>query len=257
MLERQIALVTGSGQGIGKAIALQLAQSGAKAVFSDINPDTMNSAVEEAKAMGLDAIGIACDISDAESRSRLIESIERECGRLDLLVNNAGVGARVRADMLELAEENYDWLMDINLKGPYFLTQALAKKMIEWKKQDAAAQPRIVFITSISSYTVSISRAEYCISKAGLTMAAQLFAVRMAEYNIPVLEIRPGIIETPMTRVVKDKYEKLIADGLLPTKRMGQPEDIAKVVCAIARGDLDYCTGESIEVGGGFGLTRL
>jgi len=147
--------------------------------------------------------------------------------------------------------------MAVNLQGPYFLTQQVANLMIAWKNEGIVATPRIVFVTSISAYTSSPGRGEYCVSKAGLSMAVMLYGDRLAEHGIPVLEIAPGIIETRMTSVVKDKYDTLIAEGLLPTKRWGQPDDVAKVVSAFARGDLDYSTGQRIEVGGGFGMRRL
>ncbi len=180
----------------------------------------------------------------------MVEEIAERFGRLDLLVNNAGVAPRERKDILEAGEESYDRVMRINLRGPYFLTQLAARRMVEWKQAGVVPSPRIVFITSVSAYTSSPSRGEYCISKAGLSMAVKLYADRLAEFAIPVIEIRPGIIETPMTSVVKEKYDKMIADGLLPTKRWGRPEDVAKVVSAVARGDLDYSTGQ-VDRGGG------
>jgi len=178
-------------------------------------------------------------------------------GRLDLLVNNAGVAPEERQDLLFATEESFDRLVRINLKGPYFLTQLAAKQMVQWQETGAMPLGRIAFVTSISAYTASTSRGDYCISKAGLTMAVRLFADRLAEYGIPVVEIRPGIIETRMTGAVKGKYDKLIGEGLLPMGRWGQPEDVARVVSAFGRGDLDYSTGVSIDVSGGFNLRRL
>ena len=192
-------------------------------------------------------------MTDKAARRFVVE----ELGRLDLLVNNAGVAPKERTDILKADEESFDRVMSINLKGPYFLTKLAADRMIQWKRADKVRHPRIVFITSISAYASSPSRGEYCVSKAGLSMAAKLYADRLAEFGIPVLEIRPGIIRTPMTSGVKDKYDKLIEEGLLPIKRWGEPEDVARVVSAFARGDLDYCTGQAIEVGGGFGIRRL
>jgi len=258
-----VALVTGAGQGIGRGIALQLAADGFLAVINDVVADPANTAsgAYEVKATiesrGGRAHVIRADIADAVGRAGMIEEIAERFGRLDLLVNNAGVAPRERKDILEAGEESYDRVMAINLRGPYFLTQLAARRMIAWKRAGVAPAPRIVFITSVSAYTSSPSRGEYCISKAGLSMAVKLYADRLAEFGIPVIEIRPGIIETPMTAVVKGKYDKMIADGLLPTKRWGRPEDVAKVVSAVARGDLDYSTGQAIEVGGGFGLRRL
>jgi NAD(P)-dependent dehydrogenase (short-subunit alcohol dehydrogenase family) len=197
------------------------------------------------------------DVALARDRQEMIDFVASRFGRLDLLVNNAGIAPIERRDILEATEESFERVLAVNLKGPYFLTQLAARRMTRWVEEGAVEAPRIVFITSISAYTSSLTRGEYCISKAGLSMAAKLYADRLAEFGIPVIEIRPGIIETPMTAVVKDKYDRLIADGLVPQKRWGKPEDIARVVSAFARGDLDYSTGESIEVGGGFHLRRL
>jgi NAD(P)-dependent dehydrogenase (short-subunit alcohol dehydrogenase family) len=197
------------------------------------------------------------DVASREDREATVDYIDTTYGRLDLLVNNAGVAPSKRMDVLEATEESYDRVMGINLKGPYFLTQLVANRMIQWKEAGVVKEPRIAFIGSISAYAISPARGEYCISKAGLSMASQLFAVRLGEYGIPVIDIAPGIIESDMTSTVKAKYDKLIAEGLLVTKRWGQPDDIAKAVSAFAAGHFDYSTGERIEVGGGFGLIRL
>ncbi|MFW5864251.1 MAG: 3-ketoacyl-ACP reductase [bacterium] len=261
--EQKIALVTGSGLGIGRGIAIHLARDGYLTILNSrsADPAVTDTGCYEVKALieseGGQADVCRGDIGSSEDRERLIDFVAEKYGRLDLLVNNAGVAPKERNDILEATENSFDWLLGINLKGPYFLTQLAARRMIEWKEQGVVSDPRIVFITSISAYTSSTNRGEYCISKAGLSMAAKLWADRLGEYGIPVIEVQPGIIETPMTSKVKDKYTALIEDGLLPTRRMGQPEDIARLVSAIGRGDLDYCTGESIEVGGGFGLRRL
>lgn len=258
-----VALVTGAGQGIGRGIALQLARDGYAVVINDVvaDPDNTESGAYEVKQTIEKAGGSAevfrADISSADDRAAMVEFIAETFGRLDLLVNNAGVAPRERKDILEAGEESFDRLIAINLKGAYFLTQLVANRMIAWQQAGAVEHPRIAFITSISAYVSSPSRGEYCVSKAGLSMAAKLYADRLAEYDIPVLEIRPGIIETPMTAVVKDKYDKMIAEGLLPQKRWGTPDDIARVISAFGRGDLDYSTGEAIEVGGGFAVRRL
>lgn len=258
-----VALVTGAGQGIGRGIALQLAADGHAVVINDVIADESNtdSGAYEVKKTIEEAGGVAevyrADIASAPERAAMIDFIAERFGRLDLLVNNAGVAPKERKDILEATEESFERLMSINLQGPYFLTQLAANRMIAWKEEGEIESPRIAFITSISAYTSSPARGEYCVSKAGLSMAVKLYADRLSEFGIPVFEIQPGIIQTPMTSVVKQKYDEMIADGLLPTKRWGVPEDIGRVISAIARGDLDYSTGQCIEVGGGFGLRRL
>lgn len=260
---KPVALVTGAGQGIGRGIALQLSKDGYTVAINDVVADPANlergayevkAAIEKA---GGEAIVCQADISKTADRERMVEEIDKAFGRIDLLVNNAGVAPKERKDILEAGEESFERLMSINLQGPYFLTQLVANKMIAYKKSGAVETPRVLFVTSISSSVSSTGRGEYCVSKAGLTMAARLFADRLGEYAIPVLEVQPGIIKTPMTSVVTEKYDNLIAGGLLPIKRWGLPEDIAKVVSAFAQGYLDYSTGECIEVGGGFKIPRL
>lgn len=261
--EKRVALVTGSRRGIGRGVALRLAQDGFRVVINGVTADPPGSneglyglqrLIEEA---GGEAAVFRADVALAEERDAMVDFVVERFGRLDLLVNNAGVAPLERRDVLEATEESFDRVLSINMRGPYFLTQRVANLMIAWKKAGVVENPRIVFITSVSAYTSSPFRGEYCISKAGLSMAAKLFAHRLGEYGIPVIEISPGIIDTPMTEGVKDKYGKLIDDGILVTSRWGQPEDVAKVVSAVARGDLDYSTGEAIEVGGGFGIRRL
>ena len=263
MSEQPVALVTGAGQGIGRGIALHLAQDGYLVVVNDVVADPANTAQgafevkRTVEASGGRAEVFKADIASAAERGAMVDFIDQRFGRLDLLVNNAGVAPKQRVDILQAGEESFDRLISINLKGPYFLTQLVANRMIAWKQAGRVATPRIVFITSISAYTSSPARGEYCVSKAGLSMAVKLYADRLGEYGIPVIEIRPGIIETPMTSAVKDKYDKLITEGLLVNRRWGKPEDVAGVVSAIAQGCLDYSTGESIEVGGGFSIRRL
>jgi NAD(P)-dependent dehydrogenase (short-subunit alcohol dehydrogenase family) len=256
MSEQRIALVTGSGRGIGRGIALQLAQDGYTVIVNGVSEAPSLETKKQIEAAGGRAEVVRADIGSGEGRACIIEAVDA-LGRLDLLVNNAGVAPNVRADMLDAGEESFDRLIGINLKGPYFLTQALAKRMIEWKAQGVVTHPRIAFITSISAYTLSTNRGDYCISKAGLSMAATLFADRLAEYDIPVIEIRPGIIETDMTAGVKGKYDAMLAEGVFPQRRWGTPADVARLVGAFARGDLDYSTGAAIDVSGGFNLRRL
>ncbi|MHC4441399.1 MAG: 3-ketoacyl-ACP reductase [Planctomycetota bacterium] len=263
MNHKPVALVTGAAQGIGRGIAIRLAAEGYDLVINDIVADAANTqqgAYEVKKTIetaGARAEVFKADVASTKDRQTMVDFIDQQFGCIDLLVNNAGVAPKERKDILEASEQSFDRLISINLRGPYFLTQLVANRMIAYKQAGKVDIPRIAFITSISAYTSSPARGEYCVSKAGLAMAADLYAHRLGDYGIPVIQIAPGIIQTPMTSVVKDKYDKLIAEGLLVNKRWGQPEDIAAVVSAFARGDLDYATGTCIEVGGGFGLRRL
>jgi len=265
MAERPAAIVTGGSRGIGKAIAIELAGLGYDIVVNhfDIAAD---GKPEESAAMQtkeeIEALGGRCetlrgDVSKAEVRSELVDLTKDEFGRVDLLVNNAGVAPTMRADILEASEESFERVIGINLKGPYFLTQLAARWMIKQSKENPERKYRIVNIGSISAYTSSPFRGEYCISKAGVGMMTKLYADRLAEYEIGVFEIRPGIIATDMTSGVKEKYDKLIAEGLTPIKRWGQGEDVAKAVGGIAQGRFDFCTGQVINVDGGFHLRRL
>ena len=265
MAERPVAIVTGASRGIGKAIAIELASLGYDVIGNHFDfdakglPDESRAAQTQKQIRDL---SVGCeilrgDVSSAADRRKLVDLAKSKFGRCDMLVNNAGVAPSKRTDLLEATEESFDRVMGINLKGPYFLTQQVANWMIEQKKQYPQRTFRIVSISSISAYTSSPSRGEYCVSKAGVTMMTKLYADRLAEYNIGVFEIRPGVIATDMTSAVKDKYDKLIAEGLTPIKRWGQPEDIAKAVGAVAEGRLDFSTGEVINVDGGFHLRRL
>jgi 3-oxoacyl-[acyl-carrier protein] reductase len=211
-------------------------------------------AIEQVGGRGLCVQG---DVADGAGRERLVAAALNEFGRIDMLVNNAGIAPRQRADMLEMSDASYDEVMAVNLRGPFFLTQQVAKEMVRLVQQGVLVDPMIVNIGSLSAYTSSINRAEYCISKAGVAMMTVLFADRLAEYGIRVYELRPGIIETDMTHVAKGKYDALIAEGLTPIRRWGQPDDVAKAVVAIAEGLLPFSTGEVINVDGGFHLRRL
>jgi len=258
-----VGLVTGAARGIGRAIALHLARCGMDVAINDVVAGEKDDDAgawglrREIEKLGRRAVVIAADVSEAEDRRRIVTEAVDALGRIDLLVNNAGVAPKQRLDILQTTEESYDRVMGINLRGPFFLTQLVANHMIERRRGGHGGRLAIVFISSISAYTSSPSRAEYCISKAGVSMLTALYADRLAEYEIGVYEIRPGIIATDMTRPVKAKYDKLIAEGLLPQKRWGQPDDVARAVAAIAQGYLDYSTGQVIEVGGGFHLRRL
>jgi len=265
MGEKPVAIVTGGSRGIGRGIAIELAKLGYDIVIShfDFNgegkPDESKGleTQKDIKALGVKCEVLRNDVSGAEDRKALVGLAKGKFGRCDMLVNNAGVAPSKRADLLEATEESFNRVMGINLKGPYFLTQMVANWMIEQRKQHPERAFRIVNTGSISAYTSSPARGEYCISKAGIGMMTKLYADRLAEYNIGVFEVRPGIIATDMTSVVKDKYDKLIAEGLTPIKRWGLPEDIAKAVGAVAEGRLDFCTGQVINVDGGFHLRRL
>ncbi len=250
-----VALVTGAARGIGAGIAVELARGGCDVAVFDLIDATETAAAVE--AAGRNVLAITGDVSIAADRTRALDQIEKTFARLDVLVNNAGVAPKLRADILEAGEESYDRVMDVNLKGPYFLTQAVANWMIRQKSQRPDDWMCIVNISSISAYTASPSRGEYCISKAGVSMATKLYAARLGEYGIGVYEIRPGIVTTDMTAAVKDKYDKLIADGLTPIKRWGLPDDIALAVASCVRGDLKFSTGEVINVDGGYHLRIL
>jgi len=257
------ALITGAGQGIGRGIALALAEAGYDIIANDIIADPSNTekGLYEVKqcveALGRRCLPIQGDISKSDDHTKLIDAAVAEFGGIDLLVNNAGVACKVRLDILETTEESYDRLLSINARGPFFLTQAVARQMIKQVEQGRAIRPMIIFSTSISAEVSSPSRGEYCISKSALSMAARLYAHRLAEYGICVYEIRPGIIATDMTSVVKDKYDKLIAEGLVPQARWGTPEDIGKAVVGLAKGYFGYSTGAILEIGGGMGIPRL
>jgi 3-oxoacyl-[acyl-carrier protein] reductase len=258
-MEKKSALVTGASRGIGRGIALELARSGYQIA---INYVSNAAAAEEALALVTQAGGsgilVKGDVSSESDRIAMVAQTMEEFGRIDLLVNNAGVGPKVRGDLLDCPEESFDRLYNINLKGPFFLTQMVAKKMLEQAVDESGFRGRIVNITSISVYTSSISRGDYCVVKAGLAMMTKLFADRLADDGINVYEIRPGVIATDMTSGVKDKYDKMIfEDGLTPIRRWGRPDDIGKAVAAIGEDRLPFSTGEVINVDGGFHLHRL
>lgn len=245
------ALVTGSSRGIGRGIADLLTANGYTVVYSGTRAERPTDLPEDRDYIG-------CNIAETTQREAAIQYVLDRYGRLDLLVNNAGVAPLVRADLLDMTEESFDRVLGINLKGTMFMCQLAAKAMLSGKAQKLADyQPRIVNIGSISAYTASISRGEYCISKAGVGMVTKLFADRLAAEGIPVFEVRPGIIDTDMTKVVHEKYERLIADGLLPVRRFGKPEDVANMVLACASGLLDYAAGQVLDADGGFALRRL
>jgi len=258
-VERRVAIVTGGGRGIGRGISLALADLGFTLVVnyrSDLQAAT--EVCREAEKRGSStAISIRADIADLAEGRRMVEETIRAYGRVDLLVNNAGVAPSQRSDLLETTTQSWDQVLDTNLRGPFFLTQTVAQSMIELSAVGTIAEPQIVFITSISSRFASISRPEYCVSKAGLSMVAQLFAVRLAGQGIRVYEVRPGLIETAMTQPVHAAYDHRIAAGLIPISRWGTPNDVGRAVAAIAAGAFPYSTGAILEIDGGLNLRIL
>lgn len=262
-----VALITGASRGIGRGIALELAAVGYDLVINYAGNEA--AARETATACGERAVGnhrtiraeiCQANIGDAADRSRLVEFTRNGFGRLDVLVNNAGITSMGRRDVLEAREDDWDALMAVNLKGPMFLSQECARWMIQQVDEtpkNESRRPKIVTISSISAHTVSVNRADYCIAKAGLGMMNKVLAVRLAEHGIHVHEICPGVIATDMTGPVKEKYDKLIEDGLTPIKRWGTPEDIGKAVVAIATDAFPFSTGEVFNVDGGFHLRTL
>ncbi len=253
-----VAIVTGAGRGIGRGIAVALAGKGWRLVVNfKGNIEAAEETIKLIEVAGGEGLLVQGDIASAKDRETLVESALRAFGRIDVLVNNAGMAPRMRMDILQTTEESYDEVMGVNLKGPYFLTQRVANVMIEGVQKGMIQHPKIINISSLSAYTASTNRGEYCISKAGLSMVTALFADRLAEYGIGVFEIRPGIIETDMTSVVKAKYDALLEQGFTPIRRWGQPDDIARAVLAIVEGYFPFSTGEVLNVDGGFHLRRL
>lgn len=244
-----VAVVTGSSRGIGLGIIKELLKDGFSVVVSARSKSEEVEKLEE--LYGDKVYFVPCDISSEGDIDNLVKETKEKFGTIDLLVNNAGVAPKVRKDVLEITPDDFDAVIDINMKGTFFVTQKFSPLLIE------NGVGRIVNISSMSAYTASVNRGEYCISKAGISMITKLFAARLAEYGISVLEIRPGIIETDMTSKVKEKYEKLISEGITPIKRMGQPEDIGKCVSSIAKGNFDFCTGTVIDCDGGFNVRCL
>lgn len=244
---KKTAIVTGVASGIGRACAQKLLSEGVAVVG-------LSRHAEMPEPLEGDFIYVSGDVSCADDRERLVQTALNAHGQIDILVNVAGVAPKVRADLLTMTEESYDYVMNINAKGTLFLTQRAAQEMI---KNPGEQKGAIVNISSLSAYTSSVNRGEYCISKAGVSMITKLFADRLAEYGVMVNEVRPGIIATDMTAKVQEKYDRLIDGGLLPVKRWGQPEDVAAAVWALCSGALPYVTGQSIDVDGGFHIRRL
>ncbi len=258
MHPNKVAVITGASRGIGKGIAVALAECHLDLVINYVtHGEAAKTVQDEARKCGVRAEICRADISQAGERVQLVEFVKRQFGRIDVLVNNAGVAPDVREDILQSNEQSFDRLIGINLKGPFFLTQQFAQWMVTERQQFPALTPMIINISSVSAYAASTTRAEYCISKAGLSMMTQPYARRLAEFCISVFRNRPGIVETDMTSVVKEKYGRLIGEGLTPIRRWGQPEDVGKAVAAIVQGYFPFSTGEVINVDGGFHLRRL
>jgi NAD(P)-dependent dehydrogenase (short-subunit alcohol dehydrogenase family) len=255
---RRVALVTGGTRGIGLGIARALAADRFDlALCGRREEPEVAPVLASLLASGATVRYFRADVGDRADRSRLVAGVREAFGRLHVLVNNAGIAPRSRADLLEAEEESFEQVLRTNLQGPYFLTQAVARFMLEQKAADAAFAGGIVSVTSVSATVASTNRGEYCVSKAGLAMASQLYAVRLAEAGIPVYEVRPGIIRTDMTKGVAEKYDRLIGEGLVPQGRWGTPDDVGRVVAALARGDLPYSTGAVVVVDGGLTIPRL
>ncbi len=258
MSERPAAIVTGSSRGIGRSIALHLANEGYDVTVNYASSETAAlQAVQEIEKLGGRAIAVKASVADTSDRDRLVQETLDAFGRVDLLVNNAGITSPGRKDTLEATEENWDLVLDTNLKGPFFLSQRVAREMIGLIAAGTIAQGCLINVSSISAFAASTNRADYCIAKSGMQMMTWLFADRLAEENIRVYEICPGVIASDMTAPVKEKYDQLIADGMSPIRRWGEPSDVAKAVTALAGGAFPFSTGERINVDGGFHIRRL
>lgn len=255
---KRVALVTGGSRGIGLGIAKALAASSFDLAINGVRDESkIGDVIARLKSAGADAIYCRGDVSVAAERDAILAATRKHFGRLDVLVNNAGVAPNTRTDILDATEDSFDRVIGINLKGPYFLTQLAARCMIEQRQADESFRGVIVNISSVSATEASINRGEYCVSKAGVAMATQLWAHRLAEFGIAVYEIRPGIIHTDMSAQVAEKYDRLIANGLTVENRWGEPDDIGRAVAILARGELTYATGNVLNIDGGLTVRRL
>jgi 3-oxoacyl-[acyl-carrier protein] reductase len=256
-MSKKVAAVTGGGRGIGLGISSSLAKEGFDLAICGQKEEKDVESLESLRKLGAKVLYIKANVAETRDREAFLAAVKAAFGRLDVLVNNAGIAPKVRADILEAGEESFDDLIRVNLRGPYFLTQKAAQWMIAQKQDDPGRIQSIINITSISATVASVNRGDYCLAKAALGMSNQLWSVRLAEFGIPVYEVRPGIVKTDMTSGVTGKYDALIAGGLIPQNRWGFPEDVGKAVAMLARGDLPYSTGQVIMVDGGMTLARL
>jgi 3-oxoacyl-[acyl-carrier protein] reductase len=259
MNNKPVAVITGASRGIGRSVAIALAAEGydIAAIARSVDSEGMEILGPEVEKRGAQFFPVGLDISCTSCHKEVVSNILERYGRIDFLVNNAGVAPLQRNDILEMTDESYERVMNINLKGPVFFAQKVAREMIWLKQQISDYRPVIIFITSVSSVLSSTNRGEYCVSKAGLSMASTVFADRLSREGILVYEVRPGIIDTDMTVKIKDKYDKLISEGLVPQKRWGLPLDIGKAVASIARGDWSFSTGMIFEISGGLNIHKI
>jgi 3-oxoacyl-[acyl-carrier protein] reductase len=256
--QRRVALVTGGSRGIGLGVARALAADGFDVAVNGRRPPAeVAPAVDELRRLGAAVLYCQADVADLGVHGAMLHEVRERFGWLDVLVNNAGVAPEVRADILDATPDSFDRLIAINLRGPYFLTQAVAKWMIEQRRADADFRGRIINVSSVSAEVASVNRGDYCISKAGVAMATKLWAARLAEFGVDVYEVRPGVVATDMTAGVKSRYDDLIAGGLTLERRWGTPDDVGRAVAALARGDLPYATGQILNIDGGMSVRRL
>ena len=254
----KIAFITGGTRGIGFGVALALGKAGFDLAVNGMrNEGEVTDALEELRNLGVNVAYFQGNVAVREDRQAMLDKILSHFGSVNVLVNNAGIAPRERADILHAKEENWDEVMEINLKGPYFLTQLFANYFVEKKLENPLFEASIINISSISAFVASINRGEYCVSKAGIAMATKLWATRLGEYDIPVYEIQPGIIKTDMTSGVVEKYDKLFQEGISLQRRWGLPDDVGKVAAMLAQGNMPYATGQAIKVDGGLHIQRL
>ncbi|HPA19991.1 MAG TPA: 3-ketoacyl-ACP reductase [Verrucomicrobiae bacterium] len=255
---KRVAIVTGGVRGIGLGVSRALLEEGfSVAACGTKSADAVEDTVRGLRGEGGELHYVQASVASADDRARLLDEVRARFGALHVLVNNAGIAPRVRADLLEATEASFDEVVGVNLKGPYFLTQAAARWMIDQKKASPTWRGCIINVSSVSATFASPARGEYCISKAGISMATQLWAARLGEFDIPAYEVRPGIVATDMTSGVKEKYDRLIAGGLLVQPRWGTIGDVGRAIAMLARGDLPYSTGQVIMVDGGMAVQRL